>query len=219
MPRHDGQASGDHEPRCSSALFGDDLESHDARALLSFLLRVDGLKEVTRRNSIADGSRRERTAEHCWHVAMGCLLFSRYAAEHINVERCVTLAVMHDLPELTVGDTFVYGSGEAGRRSRELEAISGLMEYLPEHEADLLEQAWRDYEFADTAEGRYVLAIDVLLPIFLNLETGRQSSWHIYKVKAAAVRQRIDRVRATIPELAAIADLAVDTAVAEGFLS
>ena len=35
-----------------------------------FLLEADRLKSVVRGNRIADGSRRENTAEHSWHIAL-----------------------------------------------------------------------------------------------------------------------------------------------------
>ena len=37
---------------------------------LGFLLEADRLKSVVRGNRIADGSRRENTAEHSWHLAL-----------------------------------------------------------------------------------------------------------------------------------------------------
>ena len=35
---------------------------------IAFIVEIDRLKTVIRQNYLADGSRRENTAEHSWHV-------------------------------------------------------------------------------------------------------------------------------------------------------
>ncbi len=40
---------------------------------LNFLLEADRLKEVERMSLITNGSRRENTAEHSWHLALFAL--------------------------------------------------------------------------------------------------------------------------------------------------
>ncbi|MEU9291370.1 HD domain-containing protein [Streptomyces sp. NPDC048275] len=190
----------------------------DLPQLLDFLGRMDELKHVQRQNPVSNGSRRENTAEHSWHVAFACLLFSRYAAESIDTVQCVGLAVVHDIVEVVEGDTFVYGPQASSRRSREERAIGVLLSSLPRPERESLERDWREYEFTQTAEGRYVMALDVLLPIFMNLTAGEQSSWRRHGVDAAAVRRRVDGVRETIPALARMAYEAIDKAIERGLL-
>lgn len=187
--------------------------------LLDFLGRMDELKHVQRQNPVSNGSRRENTAEHSWHVALACLLFTRYAAEPIDPMRCVGLAVLHDMVEVVAGDTFVYGPAAAGRRRREERAIGVLLRPLPAQEREELEAGWREYEFTQTAEGKYVMALDVLLPIFMNLMAGEKSSWRRHGVAAAAVRDRVERVEETIPALAKVAYEAIDKGIERGLLT
>jgi hypothetical protein len=77
---------------------------------------------------------------------------------------------------------------------------------------------WEEYEYEQTPEGRYVMAIDVLLPIFLNLAAGHDSSWSRHNVAAEDVRKRIDHVREIIPQMAELARQAVDEGVRQGLL-
>jgi putative hydrolase of HD superfamily len=195
-----------------------DPDSQRLQELLGFLLRIDDLKQVERQNPTADGKRRERTAEHSWHVAMACLVLARFASEKVDVERAAALAIVHDLPEVEVGDTFVYGPMERTRRSREVGALQKLIRPLPPQEANQVSERWHEYEYSRTPEGRYVMALDVLLPIFLNSSADRQSSWFQHGVTAAAVRERVDRVRPSVPALAQIADQTIDDAVRRGLL-
>jgi len=192
--------------------------SGDIPQIVDFLLRVDSLKEVTRQNPIATGIRRERTAEHSWHVSIACLLFIQYATEPVDVHRAMALAVVHDMPEILVGDTFVYGPGEAGRRMKEVSAVKTIASYLPHEEGVTIEEAWRDYEFCRTAEGRYVMALDILMPIFLNFAAGRCSSWAAHHVRASAVKSRVKSIRAYIPVLADLAEALIQEASTRGFL-
>ena len=43
-------------------------------AQLAFLVEADRLKSVERANPLVDGSRRENSAEHSWHVALMALV-------------------------------------------------------------------------------------------------------------------------------------------------
>ncbi|MET7935995.1 HD domain-containing protein [Streptomyces sp. NPDC005322] len=194
-------------------------EDKELPQLLDFLGRMDELKHVLRQNPVSDASRRENTAEHSWHVALAALIFSRYAAEPVDPMRCAALAVLHDIVEVVEGDTFVYGPDALTRQRRELQAIDELLAPLPAPERELLESGWHEYEFTETPEGRYVMALDVLLPIFMNLTAGEESSWRRHGVEARAVRRRVDRVKGAVPELARLAYEAIDKGVTRGLLS
>jgi putative hydrolases of HD superfamily len=185
---------------------------------LDFILSVDTLKEVRRRNPLVSGHRRERTAEHCWHVALAAICLHRYAAEDVDLGRAVQLAVIHDLPEAVVGDTFVYGGLVDGRRQREEDGMRMLVGKLAEPDAEEVMRVWREYEYEATAEGRFVMAIDVLLPIFINYAAGRDSSWCKHRIVADEVRKRVGRVESAMPNVAAMALDLIDDAVRRGLL-
>lgn len=186
---------------------------------LDFLLAVDKLKDVKRRNPLVGGRRRERTAEHCWHLAMAVLCLHEFATEPLNVERAIRLSIVHDLPEAAVGDTFVYGRGNDGRRAREERALHAMVKNLAAPLGELILDDWTEYEYEKSAEGRFVMALDVLLPVFMNLAAGRDSSWYKYEVRAADVRARVKRVSGVVPELARMAFDAVDEGVRQHLLS
>ena len=67
---------------------------------LRFLLEADSLKSVIRGSRIADGSRRENTAEHSWHIALFALVLAPHAAERVDVLRVVSMLLIHDLVEI-----------------------------------------------------------------------------------------------------------------------
>jgi putative hydrolases of HD superfamily len=186
--------------------------------VVDLVVWFDRLKHVDRQNPTLTGGRPERTAEHSWHLAFAVYLLADYASEKIDVERAVLLAVLHDVPEALVGDTFVYGSEEASRRTREEAAIRELAARLPAELAADVVAKWQEYEFTRSAEGRFVMALDVLLPVLLNFSNIQCSSWVRHGVRADMVRERIKSVRDACPELADMASQLVDVAERDGDL-
>ena len=57
------------------------------RAQLAFLREADRLKAVERANPLIDGSRRENTAEHSWHMALLALVLAERSDEPVCVQR------------------------------------------------------------------------------------------------------------------------------------
>src|SRR5512140_2272084 len=93
-------------------------------ATLAFFMELDKLKGVERRNRLADGSRRENTAEHSWHLGMAVLTFAAFATEPVDLLRSVAMALAHDIVEIDAGDTFAYDQGAEAdsKRAREVQA-------------------------------------------------------------------------------------------------
>ena len=97
---------------------------------LSFIVEIDRLKGVLRQNSLADGSRRENSAEHSWHVALLALVLAEYAAALIDVAHAVCMLLIHDLVEIDAGDTFAYDAqGISTQRQREQAACKRIFDY------------------------------------------------------------------------------------------
>ncbi len=68
---------------------------------MRFLLEVEDLKEIERQNPLAKGDRRERVAEHSWHVAVAAILLQDFSdeSEAVDLGRAALLAVAHDVVE------------------------------------------------------------------------------------------------------------------------
>jgi len=143
-------------------------------ATVSFFMELDRLKAVERRNHLADGSRRENTAEHSWHLGMAALVFAPYATESVDVGRAVAMALAHDIVEIDAGDTFAYDQGAelASKEAREQAAADRIFGLLPPDVAAYVRELWDEYERGDTPEARYVMAIDRMAPMLLNLAEG-----------------------------------------------
>ena len=109
----------------------------------AFILELDRLKGVLRRNSLLDRSRRENSAEHSWHVALMALILSEFAAEPVDTSRVIELLLVHDLVEIDAGDTFAYDvQGATTQAQREQTAADRIFGLLPDDQAQRLRARW-----------------------------------------------------------------------------
>ena len=164
---------------------------------IRFIVEIDRLKTVLRQNYLADGTRRENTAEHSWHVALMALVLAEHAAAPVDRARVLELLLVHDLVEIDAGDTFAYDSqGTETKLAREQAAADRIFGLLPEAQARELRALWDEYEAEETPEARFALSLDRLMPMLHNaLTEGR--AWRANGVIADKVRpaRRIDQPR------------------------
>ncbi len=163
----------------------------DVRRTIEFFMEIDRLKGVERRNWLADGSRRENTAEHSWHLGMAAIVFAGFATEPVDLGRAVAMALAHDIVEIDAGDTFAYDQGEllASKEAREQAAADRIFGLLPEAVGTHLRSLWDEYERGDTPEARYVMAVDRMAPMLLNLAEGG-STWREHGITRERVIAR-----------------------------
>jgi putative hydrolases of HD superfamily len=166
----------------------------DLHAALAFFLEADRLKNVERRNRLADGSRRENTAEHSWHLGIAALVMAPFATEPIDVGNAVAMALVHDIVEIDAGDTFEYDEADAAatKQAREEAAAERLFGLLPADTGRRFRDLWDEYERGDTPEARFVMAIDRLAPMLLNLAEGA-STWTEFGITRSRIIARNGR--------------------------
>jgi putative hydrolase of HD superfamily len=168
---------------------------------IDFLAAADRLKSVLRRTELIDGSRRENSAEHSWHLVLSALVLREYAAEPFDLFRAVQMLVVHDLVEIDAGDTFAYDAhGNADKAARERAAADRIFGLLPPDQTAPLRALWDEFEAHATPEARFAHAIDRIQPFLQNWKsTG--GTWRIYNLTREQVLERMDPVRTALPAL------------------
>lgn len=186
---------------------------------IAFILEIDRLKSVLRQNYLVDGSRRENTAEHSWHIAVMAMILGEHASAPVNSARVLELLLVHDLVEIDAGDTFAYDSaGEQTKAAREQAAAERIFGLLPPSQVEHLRAAWDEFEANETPESRFALALDRLMPMIHNAQTeGR--AWRANGVTADKVRHRAESISRGAPALGALAIRLIESSVAAGFLA
>ena len=164
-------------------------------AQVDFLLEVDRLKSVIRRGYLADGSRRENSAEHSWTLALMALVLAEHATEPVDVATVVRMVVIHDIVEVDAGDIYIYDEvGRAEKEAREQLAADRLFGLLPPDQAAEVRALWDEFETGASPEARFARSLDRFAGFLLNhASDGR--SWRENGITAdqvAAVNRAID---------------------------
>ena len=123
------------------------------------LLEAVVLKEIDRAGWLRVGVvRPESVAGHSWGVA---LLVLAFLPDELSMERALTFALLHDLPEVRVGDlTPADGVSGLEKAAREHRSMRELAEILPR--GPILLAAWEAYEAQEEPEARFVRQLDRL---------------------------------------------------------
>lgn len=134
-----------------------------AEKTLDFLALAERLKRELRHSWLSDG-RRESVAEHTWFMALMALLTHRRLEEPVSLERVLSMAIVHDLAEVEVGDIPYFETGDRKAKKAELElaAIERIAAMLPTPEGEMVKQLWLEFEDGKTPEARFVRALDHL---------------------------------------------------------
>lgn len=187
------------------------------RQQLVFLIEADRLKNVIRGNRISDGSRRENTAEHSWHLALFAMVLQEHAVGPVNILRVVQMLLLHDLVEIECGDTPLFDPRRATQSEQERLAAEKLFGMLPADQGGPLRALWEEFEEAATADARFAKALDRLQPILLNHVVGG-GTWIDYDVDETRERSMTERIAEGSPTLWAAAETVFADAVANGWL-
>ena len=79
----------------------------DLDKTVDFIKEIEKLKSVTRFNRTLDG-RFENSSEHSWQGAIASIVLQDYYPEKLNMEKVISMLLIHDLGEIYVGDTWVF---------------------------------------------------------------------------------------------------------------
>ena len=137
---------------------------------VDFITEIEKLKSVTRFNRTLDG-RFENSAEHSWQGAIAAMVLQDYYPERLNMEKVMSMLLIHDLGEIYAGDTWVFDDEKKlHSHDRELESIEKTMSILPEEKYLNMKNSWLEFEKGQSTEARYARVIDALVPLINHLE-------------------------------------------------
>jgi putative hydrolases of HD superfamily len=128
--------------------------------ILAVLADAGRLKKLKRSGWVRVGiPDPESVADHTFRLALLALLVGPHLG--LNVDVMIRLALIHDLGEARVGDlTPADRVPPSEKRAREVEALSAIVDPLPDRTA--LYDLWGEYDAAATAEARVVRQLDKL---------------------------------------------------------
>ncbi|WP_419870299.1 HD domain-containing protein [Chryseobacterium sp. CT-SW4] len=165
------------------------------RKEIDFILAVDALKNVQRRNYNADDSRRENTAEHSWQIIILAQILFPYAKnkEEIDLLRVIRMLSIHDLVEIEAGDTFLFDEkAMVGKFEREKQSAKNIFGILDEPLRSEFFDLWMEFEAEETPDAVFACAIDRIMPFILNSHTSGKS-WTEAGVTERQIRNMLEK--------------------------
>lgn len=178
-----------------------EVSSHRLAQQLQFIVVLDRLKHVLRQTSLIDGSRRENSAEHSWHLATMALVLVEYAPAEVDLLRVLKMLLIHDIIEIEAGDTFAFDvAGNVDKAAREQLAADRLFGLLPPDLQAELQGFWAEFERISTPEARFANALDRLQPLLHNYHT-QGGTWRRFGITRTQVVERMRPIESGIPQL------------------
>ena len=164
-------------------------------AQFAFLNEADRLKSVLRATTLVDGSRRENSGEHSWHLALYAMVLADQAAPGVNINRVIRMLLIHDLVEIDVGDVPIHSAGGAAHASAETQAAEAraaerIFGLLPSDLGHDLRALWEEFEAAQTPDAVFAKSLDRVQPVMANLLSG-SGTWVEYNVTAEQLEMRV----------------------------
>ncbi len=158
---------------------------------LDFLNEADKLKSTLRATQLCDGSRRENSGEHSWHVALYALILSEHASHPVDIGRVIQMLLIHDLVEIDAGDMPIHAEHDLEKHQAIEEAAADrIFALLPADQAQVFRALWDEFEAAETDDAVFAKSIDRVQPVVANLETNG-GTWPEFNVTAEQLESRV----------------------------
>ena len=168
---------------------------------IAFLAEADKLKSIIRRTSLVDGSRRENSAEHSWHLVLVIMVMREYGPRGIDWMRVMEMVAVHDLVEIDAGDVSAYDvDAFAAKAVREQAAADRIFALLPDDQHERFRQLWDEFEAHATPEARFANAVDRLQPLIQNAHSAG-GSWCGQALVRAQILDRMAPIESSLPDV------------------
>ena len=188
---------------------------------LAFIFEIDRLKAIYRRTMVqSDNNRQENSAEHSWHIAMTAQILHEYAENDVDINRVVSMLLIHDIVEIDAGDMFAFDDPKlfAAQEQKEIQAAERIFGLLPEPQSKHFLQLWLEFESSQTVDARFAKAMDRILPLVQNM-ANEGGSWAVNKVTKKQVLHRNSYLQGLAPKLWLYVNQQIELACDKGWLT
>ena len=183
---------------------------------LAFTNELEKLKATHRNNRTLDAYRFENSAEHSWQGALMALVFREYIPEEVNLEKVMSMLLIHDLGEIYAGDTFIFDDvGKSDSYDRELESLKISLGKLPLDQQDSFLELWQEFETGISIEAKYARVLDALVPLLNHLEVAQPHDNPHGLTKSQVIAKK-SFIQETSENLWELAQEVIDQSVAKG---
>lgn len=185
---------------------------------IDFIKAIDALKDVQRKTYLLSESRFENSAEHSWAVATFALTLAEYAKSGTDINRVIHMLLLHDIVEVDAGDALLYD--EAARAAKAIEEVAAadrIFGLLPTPQSAEFRAIWDEFEAEETHEAQFAAALDRMIPLIHNLNTGGRA-WQENSVSYAQIFAKNKKIERASPALWDYVHTRIQQAVTDGWI-
>ena len=135
---------------------------------LNFIIEIDKVKHIFRQSKLFNSERLENDAEHSWTISIMCILLKEYADFEVNIEKVISMLLIHDIVEIDTGDTFLYSSQRDESYNNEKKAADRIFGLLEPDQKKYFLSLWEEFEERKPHEAKFASVFDRLEPIIQN---------------------------------------------------
>jgi len=136
------------------------MSKNNLTKLVEFFKRSGQLKKVSRSGWVKAGIESpESVADHTFRTALFCMIFS--SLEGLDELKMLQMALIHDLPEVIVGDLTPSQKIKADKNKEE-DAMKSLLAFLPKKVGSKYIKVWHEYASGETVEAKTVRQLEKL---------------------------------------------------------
>lgn len=164
--------------------------------------------------------RYDSVADHSWRLALLVAMIEKRLSQPIDLGKALTMALIHDVPEIIAGDASPIGDDGTGKNShaynadvaaerhmKERAAAETIFRTLPNGESDRLLALWNECEEQSSFEARVIKALDKIEALLqvISYQNGNLFPEHLdFTITYALKYADVD------PAVRALADYAVN---------
>ena len=136
------------------------MSRNDIAKLVEFFKNVGQLKGISRAGWVKVGIKSpESVADHTFRTALLCMIFS--SLEGLDELKMLQMALLHDLPEVIIGDLTPSEKNKVNKNSEE-NAMKKLLSFLPKEIRGKYLEIWHEYAIGETTEAKIVRQLEKL---------------------------------------------------------
>jgi len=136
------------------------MSRNDLAKLVEFFKNVGQLKGISRAGWEKVGIKSpESVADHTFRTALLCMIFS--SLEGLDELKMLQMALLHDLPEVIIGDLTPSEKNKADKNNEE-NAMKKLLSFLPKEVRSKYLGIWHEYAIGEAAEAKIVRQLEKL---------------------------------------------------------
>jgi len=184
---------------------------------LKFIVEIDKTKNIFRKSRLFHENRFENDAEHSWTISIMALLLKEYSNFQINIERIISMLLIHDIVEIDAGDTFLYSEDRKNKHEDETKSAERIFGLLDKDQKKYFIDLWKEFEERKTNEAKFAAVFDRLEPLMQNYIL-EGYTWKKYNITYEMVIEKNKHIKEASEEIWEFVLKILERAVEKGYL-